>query len=100
MYEVTVPSAGTLVVRLSWDPTIQFGAKFLMVIGECAVTTWFPRQCPRAEVFRSSGPDWSPLVARVAIAAGQTYRVVVDEGVAPWDYGFNQSFRLIAGLER
>ena len=98
-YEVAAPSGGTLVVRLSWDPTLQYSAKFLMVIGECAVPTWFQFKCPSAVVFRSSGPDWSPLVGRLAIAPGQTYRVVVDEGVSPWDYGFNQRFTLMADLE-
>jgi hypothetical protein len=98
-YEVAAPSGGTLVVRLSWDPTVPYGARFLMVIGECAAPTWFRLRCPSAVVFRSSGPDWSPLVGRLAIAAGQTYRVVVDEGVSPWDYGFNQPFTLMADLE-
>jgi hypothetical protein len=92
-------SGGTLVVRLSWDPTLQNSAKFLMVIGECAVPTWFQFKCPSAVVFRSSGPDWSPLVSRLAIAPGQTYRIVLDEGVSPWDYGFNQRFTLMADLE-
>ena len=98
-YEVAAPSGGTLVVRLSWDPALQTSAKFLMVIGECAVPTWFQFKCPSAVVFRSSGPDWSPLVGRLAIAPGQTYRVVVDVGVSPWDYGFNQRFTLMADLE-
>ena len=70
-----------------------------MVIGECAVPTWFQFKCPSAVVFRSSGPDWSPLVGRLVIAPGQIYRIVVDEGVSPWDYGFNQRFTLMADLE-
>ena len=98
-YEVAALSGGTLVVRLSWDPALQTSAKFLMVIGECAVPTWFQFKCPSAVVFRSSGPDWSPLVGRLAITPGQTYRVVVDEGVSPWDYGFDQRFTLMADLE-
>lgn len=98
-YEVAALSGGTLVVRLSWDPSLQTSAKFLMVIGECAVPTWFQFKCPSAVVFRSSGPDWSPLVGRLAITPGQTYRVVVDEGVSPWDYGFDQRFTLMADLE-
>jgi hypothetical protein len=98
-YEVAPLSGGTLVVRLSWDPTLQTSARFLMVIGECAVPTWFQFKCPSAVVFRSSGPDWSPLVGRLAIAPGQTYRIVLDEGVSPWDYGFNQRFTLMADLE-
>jgi hypothetical protein len=98
-YEVAPPSGGTLVVRLSWDPALQTSARFLMVIGECAVPTWFQFKCPSAVVFRSSGPDWSPLVGRLVIAPGQIYRVVVDEGVSPWDYGFNQRFTLMADLE-
>ena len=98
-YEVAPLSRGTLVVRLSWDPTMQTSARFLMVIGECAVPTWFQFKCPSAVVFRSSGPDWSPLVGRLAIVPGQTYRIVLDEGVSPWDYGFNQRFTLMADLE-
>jgi len=98
-YEVAPLSGGTLVVRLSWDPTLATSARFLMVIGECAVPTWFQFKCPSAVVFRSSGPDWSPLVGRLAIAPGQTYRIVLDEGVSPWDYGFNQRFTLMADLE-
>jgi hypothetical protein len=98
-YEVAPLSGGTLVVRLSWDPTLQTSARFLMVIGECAVPTWFQFKCPSAVVFRSSGPDWSPLVGRLAIAPGQIYRIVLGEGVSPWDYGFNQRFTLMADLE-
>jgi len=38
-------------------------------------------------------------VGRVAVSKGQTYRVKIEEGVAPWDYGFNDPFVLVAAVE-
>jgi hypothetical protein len=35
----------------------------------------------------------------MTVSARQTYRVIVDEGLFPWDYGFNQPFTLIAAIK-
>jgi hypothetical protein len=68
-YQLTAPSDGTLIMRLSWEP--HAGLLELKV----ADTR-----------FMSSPPNWSPpIVANVFVAAGQTYLVTVMDG-APWDY--------------
>jgi hypothetical protein len=83
-YTLTAPSNGTLVARLTWDPSLN-GAKLMLTIGDHS--------------FMSSAPDWSPLVARVAVSAGQTYAVKIEEGHAPWDYHFSDPFVLTATIE-
>jgi hypothetical protein len=35
----------------------------------------------------------------MSVSAGQTYRIIVDEGLYPWDYGFYQPFALFAAIE-
>ncbi len=96
-YELAVPSNGLLVTRLSWDPTIPNGAKLMLTIGECDAPQ-LNTNC-HGKLFHGSAPLWSPVIGRMTVAAGQTYRVVVDEGEAPWDYGFNQPFALVASIE-
>jgi hypothetical protein len=49
--------------------------------------------------FEVQGPIGRHSWVDLPIAAGQTYRIVLDEGVSPWDYGFNQRFTLMADLE-
>jgi hypothetical protein len=33
------------------------------------------------------------------VSAVRTHRVIVEEGLSPWDYNFNQPFELIAAVE-
>jgi hypothetical protein len=69
LYELTAPSDGTLILRLSWET--HRGLLELRLAG----TT-----------FAASPPDWSPpIVARLSVAAGRTYPVRIMDG-APWDY--------------
>jgi hypothetical protein len=98
IYQLTAPSDGTLVTRLTFDPTVENGAKLKLTIGECA-TPQPNTSCPSAKSFQGSEPNWSPVVGRVAVSAGRTYRVIVEEGLSPWDYHFNQPFELIAAVE-
>ena len=49
--------------------------------------------------FQGSAPDWSPVVGRVTVSAGQKYRVQIEEGQAPWDYGFHDPFVLTTSIE-
>jgi hypothetical protein len=97
-YQLTAPSDGTLVTRLTFDSTVENGAKLKLTIGECA-TPQPNTSCPSAKSFQGSEPNWSPVVGRVAVSAGRTYRVIVEEGLSPWDYHFNQPFELIAAVE-
>ena len=83
-FDLRAPVSGTLVLRLTWHPR-PFGARFLLSVG--------------GTPFLASAPAWSPIVGRVAVFAGQTYRVRIEEGFAPWDYGFNDSFVLLATME-
>jgi hypothetical protein len=103
IYALSAPSDGTLIVRLDWDPSKGSDdiAHLMLIMGECAVPPGrgYP-SCPNAQETRGPDPLWSALViARMTVSAGQTYRVIVDEGLAPWDYGFNQPFTLIAAIE-
>ncbi len=99
-YVWTATSDGTLVVRVTWDPTVEYAAKLMLTLGDCATPHPIVPPCPSAVTFRASAPNWSPVVGRIAVSARQTYRVVVEEGQAPWDYGFNQPFELTAAVER
>jgi len=69
LYQLTAPSDGTLIVRLSWDP--HRGLLELEVADRS---------------FASSPPDWSPpIVGELSVTAGRTYSVKIEDG-APWDY--------------
>ena len=103
IYALSAPSDGTLIVRLDWDPSKGSDdiAHLMLIMGECAVPPGrgYP-SCPSAQETRGPGPLGSaPVIARMTVSAGQKYRVIVDEGLAPWDYGFNQPFTLIAAIE-
>lgn len=69
LYQLTAPSDGTLIVRLSWEPhrgLLELG------VGDTS--------------FASSPPDWSPpIVGELSVTAGRTYSVKIADG-APWDY--------------
>jgi hypothetical protein len=82
-YDVTVPSNGTLVGRLTWNPE-SLGARLTLALGSA--------------VFPASPPKWSPVVGRLEVSAGQTYRVEVYEGENYWgEYG--DPFVLTISLE-
>jgi hypothetical protein len=83
-YDLTAPSAGTLVLKLSWDPS-KDGARLMITVANTP--------------FTASAPNWSPVVGRVPVSKGQTYRVKIEEGVAPWDYGANDPFVLTTAIE-
>ena len=69
LYQLTAPSDGTLIVRLSWEP--HRGLLELEVADRS---------------FASSPPDWSPpIVGELSVTAGRTYSVKIADG-APWDY--------------
>jgi len=103
IYDVSASSDGTLVVALEWDPGrgTDDVAHLKLIMGECAVPhgRGYPI-CATAVDVPGPGPAWSsPVIGRVIVSAGRTYRVIVDEGLAPWDYGFNQPFTLTASIE-
>jgi hypothetical protein len=83
-YQLPASSTGTLVLRLAWDPHLD-GAKLMLTVDDVS--------------FRATAPDWSPVVGRLEVLAGRVYRVRIDEGVAPWDYGFNDPFVLTTAIE-
>jgi len=68
LFEVTVPCDGTLAARLTWDP--KEGHLELKL----ADTRFTP-----------TPPDLSPIVGKLPVAAGRSYRIRVTDG-APWDY--------------
>jgi hypothetical protein len=82
-YEVTVPSDGTLVGRLTWDITGN-GPHLMLTLGDVG--------------FFASPPDQPLVVGRVEVLAGQTYRISVEESYAFWDY-FDNPFVLTISLE-
>ena len=103
IYALSAPSDGTLIVRLDWDPSkgSDVIAHLMLIMGECAVPLGrgYP-SCPSAQETLGSGPlGAAPVIARMTVSAGQKYRVIVDEGLNPWDVGFNQPFTLIAAIE-
>ena len=78
VFELAAPSNGTLVVRVSW----QTGA---------LLELWF------ADKYAAVGG--SLMVGRLAVVAGQKYRVTVADG-ARWDYDdFFVPYVLTASIE-
>src|SRR6476659_1384035 len=85
IYALSAPSDGTLIVRLDWDSSKGSDdiAHLMLIMGECAVPPGrgYP-SCPSAQETRGPGPLGSaPVIARTTVSAGQTYRVIVDEGL-------------------
>ncbi len=66
VFELTAPSDGTLVVRLSWLPT------------QGRLELWL------TDTF-SSNADKPPIVGKLTVVAGRKYRVMVADAAA-WDY--------------
>jgi hypothetical protein len=82
-YDLTVPSSGTLVARLTWDPLLT--DSFLMLtIGSTD--------------FRAAEPDWSPIVGRISAVAGETYRLTISRGGT--GHYYDDPFVLTTSLER
>jgi hypothetical protein len=85
MYELTPPSTGTLVVRMTWDPNLT-GTSLMITVGDRS--------------FRASAAEEASLVGRMPVTAGQKYQTRIEEGRSPWDYYFNNPFVLITSIER
>jgi hypothetical protein len=84
MYVLTAPSDGRLTVRLTWNPD-QDGARLKLTFGDTS--------------FMAVPPNWSPLVGVAPVSSGKAYRITIEEGHAPWDYAFNDSFTLTTSIE-
>jgi hypothetical protein len=80
LFELTAPSSGTLVVRLSWDVT---DGRLELQLG----STQFGAE------------NGNPIIGRLTVVADQKYRVTVADG-APWDYGgLSLRYSLKAAIE-
>lgn len=79
---VTAPAAGTLVVTVTWDPNAT-DMILLIRMGD--------------KDLKADAPPWSPLVARMKVAAGQSYRVAVGLAGTGLDGG---PFVLTTRMER
>ncbi len=82
-YDLTAPSNGTLVLKLSWDASN--GARLKLTVANTR--------------FDASAPNWSPIVGRVAVSKGQAYQVDIDAETSPWDYGYEDHFVLTTAIE-
>jgi hypothetical protein len=67
VYELTAPSNGTLVARVSCEQALEL---------------YFPGHLSES-VFESDGVS---IIGKLPVVAGQQYGIVVDHD-APWDYG-------------
>jgi hypothetical protein len=68
LFELTAPSDGTLVVRLSWDPN---QGRLALDLAD--------------REFANFPENWSPIIGTLPVRAGEKYLVTVADG-APWDY--------------
>ena len=85
VYTLTAPSDGTLIVNLTWTPDRGAPELYLEMYVDDAS-------------FRNSDNS-SPLIVKVRVVAGRTYRVKVQGG-SPWDYGdLNLPFVLATSME-
>jgi hypothetical protein len=66
---MTVPKSGTLDLSLRWNPD-ELGTLLQLKVGD--------------RVFPPSRPDWSPVVGRVPVEAGERYLIVVAVAGADW----------------
>ena len=82
-YELTAPSSGTLVARVTYDPFLT-GAFVILTIGSTD--------------FRPAEPNFSPIVGRIPVVAGETYRLTISRGGTDHDY--DVPFVLTTSLER
>ena len=63
LFELMAPSGGTLVARLSWDPS-QGRLQLNLA----------------ARIFANFPDNWSPIVGELPVVAGERYRVRVAAG--------------------
>jgi hypothetical protein len=68
IYELTAGSTGTLVAQLNWTPT---QGRLQLDLAD--------------RIFAHYPENVSPLIGKLAVSAGGTYRIRVSDG-APWDY--------------
>jgi hypothetical protein len=82
VYTLVAPTDGTLVAQLSWS----------VMQGSLALDL--------GDAFFQNYPDnLSPVVGRLPVAAGMTYRITVADD-APWDYGdFSAHYVLTTVIE-
>lgn len=79
-FELTPPAGGTLVAQLTWAPVKSLLALKLA-----------------ERKFDPAPPDWSPVVGRMPVAAGQRYSVIVEGlGTDEW---FDDPFVLKTWME-
>jgi hypothetical protein len=81
-FELTAPSNGTLVARLTWDPWSH---------GSLLILTMASTQ------LRGVDPHWSPIVGKIEVAAGQVYRLTVSKGGT--DMWYDEAFVLTTSME-
>jgi hypothetical protein len=81
-FEFTAPAEGRLVARLTWDVWFN-GSLLTLTLGSTA--------------FKPAPPDWSPLVGKWNLVAGERYRLTVGGGGTDWFY--NDTFVLETALE-
>ena len=82
-YELTVPSSGTLVARLTWEPFVT-SAFLRLTIGS---TEFIPVE-----------PAFSPIIGSIPVSAEETYRLIISPGGTDHDY--DVPFVLTTSLER
>lgn len=82
-YELTAPSSGTLVARLIWDPFLT-GSLLRLTVGTTE--------------FTSAEPNFAPIVGRIPVTAGETYRLTILPGGT--DHAYDEPFVLTTSLER
>jgi hypothetical protein len=82
-YDLTVPSSGTLVARLTWDPFLTDSFLTLMI---------------GSAEFRPTEPNWSPIIGRIVVTARETHRLTIGRGGTGQAY--DVPFVLTTSLER
>jgi hypothetical protein len=81
-FELTAPAGGMLVARLTWDVWLH-GSLLVLTVGDMQV--------------KPVDPEWSPVIARIPVAAGQTYRLTITGGGTDWYY--DEAFVLTTAIE-
>ena len=82
IFELTAPASGVLVARLNWDVWYN-GSLLVLGLGEAK--------------FKGSPPAWAPVIGRLQVTSGQTYRLTVSEGGTDWFY--DDPFVLTTSME-
>jgi hypothetical protein len=84
-YDISVPSDGTLVGRLSWP--VETPGQFWLTL--------------EGQLFEADSSDLPKVVGRLAVEAGRNYRISVEfwADYDPWEYYGTDPFVLILSLE-